>query len=59
MSVTFGGKSSFTVRPLKNSDRVWIKASDRNDPMIIVPTFKSGYVSMSFWVRFQRLGPHR
>ena len=59
MNVVLGGKSSFTVRPMKNSDRVWIKASDRNDPMNMVPIFKSGNVSMSFWIRFRRLGAHR
>ena len=46
-NVIFSDESSFTMHPLKNSARVWRKANDRYDPTIMVPTFKSGYVSIS------------
>ena len=55
-SVIFSDESSFTVRPLKHSARVWRKTNDRYDPKNMVPTFKSGYVSMSVWGAFSALG---
>ena len=44
------------MRPLKNSAHVWKKTSDHYDPENMVPTFKSGYVSMSVWGAFSALG---
>ena len=55
-SVIFSDESLFTLRPLKNSAHVWRKTSDCYDPTNMVPTFKSGYVSISVWGVFSALG---
>ncbi len=47
--VAFTDESSFTVRPTKNRLRVWRLRGTRLHQRHIVPTFKSGYQSVSVW----------
>ena len=54
--VLFSDESSFTVRLKKLRKRVWRKQGKYFDVQNIVPTFKSGYVAISVWAVFSRLG---
>ncbi len=54
--VMFSDESSFTVRPTKLCARVWRKEGTRYNPSNLVPTFKSGYVSLSVWGGFSVCG---
>ena len=54
--VAFTDESCFTVRPTKNRLRVWRHRGTRLNPRYIVPTFKSGYQSVSVWGGFSMRG---
>ena len=51
-TVAFTDEASFTLRPLKNHTRVWRTVRTRYVLQNMVPTFKSGYVSLSVWGMF-------
>ncbi len=55
-NVMFTDESCFTVRPVKNRLRVWRHNGHRLNSKHIVPTFKSGYQSMSVWGGFSLRG---
>ena len=55
-NVMFSDESSFTIRPTKLRARVWRKEGTRYNPDNLVPTFKSGYVSLSVWGGFSMYG---
>ncbi len=52
----FSDESSFTVRPTNLRAPVWRKEATRYDTANLVPTFKSGYVSLSLWGGFSMYG---
>ncbi len=45
--VAFTTDSSFTLRPQKNYARVWRREGKRYETQNMLPTFKSGFVSLS------------
>ena len=45
-NVAFKNESSFTLKPIKNHGRVWRKLSTRYSARNIIPSFKSGFVSL-------------
>ena len=55
-NVVFTDESCFTLRPLKNLLRVWRYDGHRLNSKQIVPTFKSGYQSVSVWGSFSLRG---
>ncbi len=54
--VAFSDESTFTVRPTTQRKRVWRKEGERYRPVNFVPTFKSGYQSISVWATFSIYG---
>ncbi len=52
----FSDESSFTVRPIHLRKRVWRKEGTRFRTSNLIPTFKSGYVSLSIWGGFSKQG---
>ncbi len=50
--VVFSDESSFTVRPTSLKRHVWRKSNTKFELHNMVPTFKSGYVSLSVWGAF-------
>lgn len=54
--VAFTDESSFTLRPTKNYARVWRQQGTRYAAKNVVPTFKSGFVSLSVWGLFSARG---
>ena len=52
----FSDESSFALRPTSLRKTVWREANQRYHPSNIVPTFKSGYVSLSVWAAFSARG---
>ena len=54
--VAWTDEASFTLRPIKNYSRVWRKRNTRYVLKNMVPTFKSGYVSLSVWGMFSSQG---
>ena len=54
--VMFTDESTFTVRPASNRLRVWRKQGERWMQRHTVPTFKSGYQTVSVWGGFSKLG---
>ena len=48
-TVAFSDESSFTVRPTTLRKRVWRTSDTRFNNQNLVPTFKSGFVSISVW----------
>ena len=55
-NVAFTDEASFTVRPVKNRLTVWRHRGSRLQPRNIVPTFKSGYQTVSVWGGFSIRG---
>ena len=51
-NVAFRDESSFTIRPTTLRKRVWRKVGGRSKTENLVPTFKSGYVTLSVWAAF-------
>ena len=54
--VAFTDESSFTLRPMKNYARIWRREGTRYAAKNLIPTFKSGYVSLSVWGLFSARG---
>ena len=54
--VAFTDESSFTLKPKSLRMRVWRKAGTRYDLQNMLPTFKSGYVTLSVWGAFSIYG---
>ena len=54
--VAFTDEASFTLRSIKNHTKVWRKRNTRYVLENMVPTFKSGYVSLSAWRIFSSQG---
>ena len=54
--VAFSDESSFNVKPKTLRKRVWRKVGNRYKTVNLVPTFKSGYVSISVWAAFSMHG---
>lgn len=54
--VAFSDESSFTVKPTSSTARVWRKPKDRYNLQCMVPTFKSGHVTISVWGAFSVRG---
>ena len=55
-TVLFTDESCFSVRPMKNRLKVWKKKGQDLAMKHIVPTFKSGYLSVSVWGGFSSKG---
>ncbi len=55
-NVMFYDESSFTVRTIHLCKRVWRKEGTRFRTSNLIPTFKSGYVSLSIWGVFLKQG---
>ena len=55
-NVAFSDESSFTLKPIKNHSRVWRLNNTRYANRNMVPTFKSGFVSLSVWGLFSSKG---
>ena len=55
-TVAFSDESSFTVRPTTLRKRVWRTSGTRFNNENLVPTFKSGFVSISVWAAFSARG---
>ena len=55
-SVAFTDESSIALCPLKNHMRVWRKVNTRYVLKNTVPTFKSGFISLSVWGMFSSKG---
>ncbi len=55
-STIFSDESSFTLRSTSAHNKLWREASRRFEAANIVPTFKSGYVSLSVWAAFSSRG---
>lgn len=51
-TAVFSDESKFTVCPKTAKKEVWRKANTKFHPRNIVPTFKSGFVSLSVWCGF-------
>ena len=54
--VAFTDEASFTVRPMRNRLKVWRHRGKGMLPNNIVPTFKSGYQTISVWGCFSMHG---
>ena len=54
--VAFSDKASFTLRLLKNYARVWRREGTRYETQNMLPTFKSGFGSLSVWEMFTSRG---
>ena len=52
----FRNESSFTIRPTTYKKRFWRKAKRNFNLHNLVPTFKSGYVTVSVWGSFRAHG---
>ena len=52
----FTDESTFTVRSIKNRLRVWRKPGHSWEQQCTVPTFKSGFQSVSVWGGFSKQG---
>ena len=55
-NVSFTDVATFTVRPIKNRLKVWRYRGSRMHQRHIVPTFKSGYQTVSVWGAFSVRG---
>ena len=55
-TVAFSYESSFTVRPIKLLKQVWRISGTGFNNENLVPTFKSGFVSISVWAVFSARG---
>ena len=49
----FSHESTFTIKPTSLRKRVWRKEGARYKPVNLLPTFKSGYQSYLYGLRFQ------
>ncbi len=54
--VTFSDESTFTVKPTSVRKHVWRKQGERYRTVNMVPTFKSGFESISVWAAFSLKG---
>ena len=54
--VIFSDESTFTIKPAALRKRVWRKKGERYRTVNLVPTFKSGYQSISVWAAFSLYG---
>ena len=52
----FSDESFFTLRPTSLRKKVWREAKTRYNASNIVPTFKSGFISLSAWAAFSAHG---
>ena len=56
MDAIFSDESSFSVRPTTLRTRVWREANTRYHLSNLVPTYKSGFVSLSVRAAFSKRG---
>ena len=54
--VAFTDEALCTLRPLKNYARVWRREVERFETQNMLPSFKSGFVSLSVWGMFSSSG---
>ena len=56
VTVIFSDETSVTLRPKTQHKKVWRMKGDRYNSSNLVPSFKSGYVSISVWAAFSTRG---